>query len=171
MSKALIALLLAGVASTAQAAAAAPEGALQAVRDYSAAFNAADCGAVLALTSPSLLRRIDNSDGGRAQFCDVLAAFHRQGLRDRTRVPTAVMHEGRRWLVLLPNSRTGLLEGLGPFLTEGTYAVHSADGGRTWRVLDLGCVDARWLREVYPPYAGTPAIRGAAQYSLKLAAR
>lgn len=38
------------------------------------------------------------------------------------------------------------------------YIVYSRDGGATWKVLDLGCVDERWVREVYPAYRGDPQL-------------
>jgi hypothetical protein len=38
------------------------------------------------------------------------------------------------------------------------YIVYSEDDGATWQVLDLGCVDERWVREVFPAYRGEPPL-------------
>lgn len=44
--------------------------------------------------------------------------------------------------------------------TESVYKLHSSDSGKTWRVLDISCVDSHWITEVYPPYDGQPPIPG-----------
>jgi len=41
------------------------------------------------------------------------------------------------------------------------YLVHSHDGGKTWQVLDLGCVDERWVKEIFSKYNGVPPIHAA----------
>ena len=44
--------------------------------------------------------------------------------------------------------------------TDGFYVLHSLDGGEQWWVLDLSCVDPRWMKEVYPPYEDNSLILG-----------
>jgi hypothetical protein len=38
------------------------------------------------------------------------------------------------------------------------YVLSSYDGGKSWKVFDLACTEARWLHAIAPTYAGIPAI-------------
>jgi hypothetical protein len=136
----------------------APEGAIQAVASYSEAFNSGDCQTALALLSPRERRNIARDQGGDLGFCKILGAFHAAGVIDRVRAPTASLAHGPYRMVVVPNSRYGVVDAQSPAVTEGAYVVHSSDSGRTWHVLDLACVDARWVKDAYPPYNGRPKI-------------
>ena len=128
-----------------------PEKAAAAVSAYSAAFNSGDCQTMLQLMSREERQAIG------ASLCGLLDEMMSDGARERLRAPSAMASRGPYRMVVFPNSRAGFSAGQ-PALTEGVYVVHSSDAGRTWYVLDLGCLNERWLKAVYPPYQGTPKI-------------
>jgi hypothetical protein len=76
----------------------------------------------------------------------------REDLRDAPRV----VREGRYTTVVVPVVRTvdSFPE---PFEMRHVYLVtnYRVEG---WKVIDLDCVDERWLRVVAPHYAGVPAL-------------
>lgn len=146
---ALFVALLLGCASV--TAAPVPAGAVEAVTAYSSALNSGDCKQMLELMSPLERSRIGTL------LCSIVSDFVEQGVRERLRKPTASLSSGRYRMIVFPNSRSAFPDRQ-PTLTDGTYVVHSSDAGRTWHVLDLGCVDSRWVKAVYPPYRGFPVI-------------
>jgi hypothetical protein len=143
-------------------AASVPEGALAAATKYSSALNAHSCNTMLDLMSPSELRRIDRDPVGRSKLCELVAEFAAEGLHERLRAPTASVAHGSLRMVLFPNSRTAVSRVDGsPTITNGNYVVHSQDSGKTWKVIDLGCVNGESIRDVYPAYSGSPPITAA----------
>lgn len=110
------------------------------------------------LTSPALSRRLAR-DGAEAALCGFLEEMKKEGVAEALGAATPLHVDGRYRLALVSNRRTALQPSM-PSVpsTDGTYAVHSDDDGATWYVLDLGCLDERWLKEIYPGYAGTPPI-------------
>ena len=128
-----------------------PEAAEAAVKAYSAAFNSGDCQSMLELMTLAERRAIG------ASMCGILEEWHADGARDRLRAPSASASHGQYRMVIFPSSRAGFSAGQ-PALTDGAYVVHSSDAGRTWYVLDLDCLDERWMKVVYPPYRGKPKI-------------
>jgi hypothetical protein len=72
----------------------------------------------------------------------------------------ATLSDGDYRVVFFPAHRT-----FGPrsdrSTTDFDYVVHSSNGGKTWEVLDLTCVDERWIKEIFPAYSGFPPIEGA----------
>ena len=73
--------------------------------------------------------------------------------------PKASLSDGSYRVVFFPAHRT-----FGPkdnkTVTDFDYIVHSSNSGTTWEVLDLSCVDERWVKEIFPAYAGVPPIEG-----------
>ena len=126
-----------------------PEGAETAVSAYSEAFNSGDCQSMLKLMTPEERRAVGSN------FCGLLEEMHADGAMDRLRAPSATASHGQYRMVIYPNSRAGSAAGR-PAMTDGAYVVHSSDAGRTWYVLDLGCLDERWMKVIYPPYRGKP---------------
>lgn len=135
-----------------------PIGAMAAVRTYSEAFSRGDCSTVMRLTSPALTSRLAR-DGAEAALCSFLQEMKKEGVAEVLGTTTPLHVDGRYRLALVSNRRTALQPSMPSApSTDGTYAVHSDDDGATWYVLDLGCLDERWLKEIYPGYAGTPPI-------------
>lgn len=157
---ALVCIVLgATCAASADATPAAPVEALRAVQAYSEALNRHDCVAMLDLTTPGVLRGLDVSGLGRGGFCDIVGQWRSEGLRERLRLPVASLAQGDYRAVFVPHQRIGVNTELArPMLSSGMYVVHSSDAGRSWFVLDAGCLDAAMVRKVYPPYTGSPSV-------------
>ena len=141
-----------------------PTGAMQAVEAYSASFNSYDCEALVSRMSPRVRLNIEKMSNGKNTLCLVIEAFKAEGVRERLRAPTASLSHGQYRMVLVPSIRTGVEPVSGrPSMSDGIYVVHSSDSGRTWSVLDLGCLDGKLVKAVYPPYNGTPSVSAATQ--------
>jgi hypothetical protein len=153
-------IFVVSVLSAVSPALAAEFGAVDTARRYSAALVNGDCETIYALTSPRLIVRDQVPNQTRDMLCQLSAEMKRNGLAETMDPPRASLDDGMRRLVIIPAHRT-----TGPVLartvTDLDYVVHSNDGGKTWKVLDLGCVDERWVREIYPAYSGEPPIRAA----------
>ena len=81
-------------------------------------------------------------------------------MRETLGEPKARVVDGWRRIVFVRASRE-LEQAPNRITTDFDYIVHSSDGGHTWRVLDLACVDARWVKEVFPAYSGSPEVHPA----------
>jgi len=116
-----------------------------------------DCEAMYGLISPRLIVRDSRPNETRDMICQVTKQLREEGVVETLDAPRASLSDGPRKLVIIPAHREF---GRVPDrrVTDLDYLVHSSDGGRTWRVLDLSCVDARWVREIYPAYSGEPPI-------------
>ena len=144
----------------AAAIAAPPEAAMQVLAQYSAAFNRHDCEAMLSLTSPAIIKRLERMPNGRASYCDLAAAFARDGVRETLGPVTATRVDGSHRLLVVEHVReAGAQSALSGLKTTGSYLLHSSDGGDNWHVLDNGCLDVRWVKEVYPAYDGDPPLQ------------
>jgi hypothetical protein len=90
----------------------------------------------------------------------MLAGWHGQNLKETLGEPKVHLVDGWRRVIFVRATRS--IDGPeGRTVTDFDYVVHSTDGGATWRVLDLGCLDERWLKEIFPKYAGTPPVHAA----------
>jgi hypothetical protein len=143
--------------------------AMRAIEAYSAALNRYDCSAMVELLSPAVTKRLRSQPSGEAAVCKFAEFFRAAGAREFLRAPTASLSRGRYRMLVVPNTRMAYMAEVGaPTLYEGTYVVHSSDGGRSWHVLDLACLSKSWVKEVYPPYAGKPRLGPASQETLAL---
>jgi len=161
---ALFRLVLAGLlVSSAHSAQAQIEGALNTVRLYSAAFAAADCEAIYALTAPALKAREQDPSLLAQQLCSLAESLKTSNTAEALGEPIAYLEQDQYRLAIVPFQRSGKVSSSQSrtLVTKAQYWVHSADGGATWKVLDLGCIDARWAKLVYPPYAGFPPAQPA----------
>lgn len=137
-----------------------PELARATVNAYSDAFTRGDCAAVLRLTSPVLTKRLEKDDGSKL-LCDFLSEIKKEEVMESVGEVSAFHVDGRFRIATIPNARIARKPTSQPApTTEGTYVVHSDDGGATWYVLDLGCLDVRWMKDIYPAYNGSPPIPG-----------
>ena len=145
------------VAGAACPACASEFGAIDTARRYSAALMSNDCDAMYGLISPRLIVRDSRPNETRDMICQVTKQLREEGVVETLDAPRASLSDGPRKLVIIPAHREF---GRVPDrrVTDLDYLVHSSDRGRTWRVLDLSCVDARWVREIYPAYSGEPPI-------------
>ena len=132
-------------------------GAVDTARRYSAALVKGDCETMYALTSPRLIVRDQAPNQTRDMLCQLSVELTRSGLTETLDPPRASLQDGERRLVIVPVHRV-VGPAVGRTITDLDYLVHSSDGGKTWRILDLGCVDERWVREIYPAYSGDPPI-------------
>jgi hypothetical protein len=122
--------------------------ALPALRMYVAAVAKADCDMAWRLTSSAVKQR-DRQGTARSAYCGVLENLRKAGVTESVGAPIAHMEDGLRHAVFVPTARASNAPGFLP-VSRSMYVVHSSDGGRSWEVLDLGCVDQRWVRDVYP---------------------
>jgi len=136
------------------------DGAMTTLRRYSAAINAGDCDTVYRLTSDAVRRRDAFPGDWHQTVCALLGEWHRSGMRETLGEPKARLVDGWRRIVFVRAARERE-QPPNRITTDFDYIVHSSDAGRTWRVLDLACVDARWVNEVFPSYRGDPPVHAA----------
>ena len=135
-------------------------GAVDAARRYSQALMANDCETMYALTSPRLIVRDQRPNETRDMLCQLAAELHKTRVVEALDPPKDSLIDGPRRLVIIPAHREHG-KATARNVTDLDYVVYSSDDGRSWAVLDLGCVDARWVREVYPAYSGEPPVSAA----------
>lgn len=165
----LFAFLLIAALQPGLAVAHATSDAMRTLEAYSAALNRYDCPVMLSLVSPQVSRRVAASPDGVAGFCGFVNYLQTAGGKEFLRAPAASLSSGKYRMVVVPNIRMAYPAEVGsPTLYQGTYVVHSSDGGSTWHVLDLACLSTKWVKAVYPPYAGKPRLVPASQQTLVL---
>jgi len=130
------------------------------LKRYSGAIVANDCETVVRLTSQAILRRNRLPNEWRNTICPMLADWHTHNLKETLGEPRAHLVDGWRRVVFVRASRSTDTPS-GRTVSDFDYIVHSTDGGASWRVLDLGCVDERWVTEIFPKYAGVPSVHAA----------
>ena len=135
------------------------EGALATLHRYSTALTDNDCETMYALTSDAIKRR-EKAHEFRDLICQTVPKWHRAYMHETLAAPLAMLVDGKRRVLFVPARRESI-EPPNRAISEFTYLVHSNDGGKTWRVLDLGCVDERWVKEIFPKYKGAPPIHAA----------
>lgn len=138
----------------------ADEAALATLRRYSSALMANDCETMYALTSNAIRRRDTVSGEFHAMLCRTVPEWHRAHLKETLGLPIGELSDGDNRILVVPAQRS-VDEPPNRLVTSLEYVVHSGDGGKHWWVIDLACVDERWVKEVYPAYAGTPLLQHA----------
>ncbi|MCA0243745.1 MAG: hypothetical protein LCI02_23155 [Proteobacteria bacterium] len=148
------------------------------VRSYSAALSRGDCKAALALISPAIAKRLGRAPDGKEAFCEYVASTAARGQLETIGTDISTLASGSHRATFIrvtrfalgrqriARTKGGVVEVFDPGFRstyQGTYIVHSADDGATWHVLDLACVDQRWIKEVYPSYDGRPRVSVATQ--------
>ena len=136
------------------------DGAMTTLRRYSTAINEGDCETVYRLTSDAVTRRDAFPGDWRQTICALLTVWHGSGMRETLGEPKVRLVDGWRRIVFVRASRERE-QPPNRITTDFDYIVHSSDGGQSWRVLDLACVDARWVIEVFPAYRGEPEVHAA----------
>ena len=142
-------------------------GAIDVARRYSAAVLAYDCETMYALTSNRLKIRDKRPNETRDSLCGFVNLLRRDGITETLDPPRASLTDGDRKVVFVTAHREFGSVGRRR-ITTFDYVVHSSDGGRTWQVLDLGCVNERWIREIFPSYTGEPPVRAAESKAVEL---
>lgn len=137
-----------------------PPGAQEALETYTSAFNRGDCEKILEVMSPAVIRRLDERLS-RAWYCEQVALWHEAGSVQTTVGVVGVQSEGAYQMTMVEVMREAKAPDSKFVTTHLLHVMHSSDGGASWAVLDNNCTDEEWLREVYPPYDGEPAIPGA----------
>jgi hypothetical protein len=130
------------------------------VHAYSKAFVDGDCVATERLSSESLRRRSGGSEGLREFICQFRAGLAKEGatLTEEVLTPTERFTDGSIQMVFVPIKRTVSMPKAQPVTNSWPYVVHSSNGGETWQVLDLACIDERWVKEIAPSWNGQPEL-------------
>ena len=131
--------------------------AMPVLRMYVAAVAANDCSLVWRLTSSEAKSHGDAPEQYRDLICRIIAKMQATGVQEQLAEPIAHLTDGRRHAVFVPSRRVSQAFGSAP-VTELMYIVYSNDDGVTWEILDLDCVDQRWVRAVFPAYRGDPPL-------------
>ena len=126
------------------------------LRMYVAAIAANDCALAWRLTSGEVKRHGD-TEQFRDLICHIIAKGQATRVTEQLSEPIAHLVDGKRHAVFVPSKRLSQAFGFAP-VTDLMYVVYSGDDGVTWEVLDLGCVDERWVRAVFPAYRGEPPL-------------
>ena len=135
-----------------------PAAARDVLLSYSSAFDRGDCDAMLELSSPALTSRLARKPGAKDDFCSFIEHLNSNLVSDSIGKVLGVRSEGLYHMAMVENLRRPSIKDPNILDTSLVYVLHSSDGGKHWWVLDLGCVDARWVKEVYPPYDDDPPI-------------
>jgi len=133
------------------------EPAMPVLRMYVAAVAANDCSLVWRLTSSEAKSHGEAPEQYRELVCRIIARMQATHVQEQLAEPIAHLTDGPRHAVFVPSKRVSRAFGVAP-VTELMYIVYSNDDGVTWEVLDLGCVDQRWVRAVFPAYRGDPPL-------------
>jgi hypothetical protein len=133
------------------------DAAMPVLRSYVAAIAANDCDMAWRLTSNAIKRRDKYPGEFRDVFCPLLARMQASRVTEALSQPVAHLSDGQRHAVFVPSKRRSQAFNYEP-VTDLMYVVYSHDDGATWEVLDLACVDQRWVREVFPAYRGEPPL-------------
>jgi len=129
--------------------------AMQTVRRYSNAFNAGDCETMYELSSPAVLQ--PDPEKWHAMVCEAVPEWHQAGIREKLGRVRGRLRDGNHELVIVHQKRLDKSDGVLK-ITDGDYFIHSDDGGVSWKVLDIGCVNEEWVRKVFPSYNGNPPV-------------
>lgn len=153
-----IAILCMAACCCVRADPATPINALSTVSDYSRAVMTADCRTISRLSGV-----IARHPEGREPLCQAYADWNRLGLIERLREPILSLSSQNDRLVVIPNSRIGLLNGK-PQIANGVYVAYSNDNGAQWKVIDVACDNLKdWIKGVYPAYKG-PAFSASVDF-------
>ena len=131
--------------------------AMPVLRMYTAAVAANDCEMAWQLTSDAIKRRDKYPGQFREVICPLLARMQAKHVIEEVSQPIAHLIDGSRHAVFVPSKRITRAFNFAP-VSDMMYIVYSHDDGATWQVLDLGCVDERWVRELFPAYRGEPPL-------------
>jgi hypothetical protein len=131
--------------------------AMPVLRMYVAAVASNDCDLTWRLTSRAVKRRDKYPGEFREVLCPILATMQAKHVTEVLSQPIAYLTDGKRHAVFVPSKWITQAFNFMP-VTDLMYIVYSHDDGATWEVLDLACVDERWVREVFPAYRGEPPL-------------
>ena len=145
----VISLALAGCTLTPQ------RDALSTAKRYSDALNAHDYETALYLTDPEVLSRIPPTEL-RGLMSGVFSSSG-QAAHDEVGEVSTEFSDSVGMHYFVANVRTGKASDSLRTEFENYYIVTSRDFGKTWKVVDMGCVDERWVRAIAPGWSGVPA--------------
>lgn len=136
---------------------------------YSRALVNGDCATMESLSSESVRRRIGGGEKLREFLCRLIASIgiHNDNFDEVLLGVSGRFRDGATELVFVRNKRILHDSYFAATVTDGTYVIYSSDRGFTWQVLDLACIDERWLREIAPHYNGDPPISPATAYRVE----
>ncbi|HEV8501220.1 MAG TPA: hypothetical protein VGR63_06560 [Casimicrobiaceae bacterium] len=150
IAAAAFAAALAGCTTIAQ------QDALSTSQRYAHALNARDYDTMIALTDPEVLARSENGEELRRLFPQIFGSGSphvTEHIRDIS--PGFSDSHGMHFFV--STSRDSQASDGKAMLMQNYYIVTSRDLGKTWTIVDLSCVDERWIRAIAPGWNGYPA--------------
>ena len=131
--------------------------ALNVAEQYSLALDTGQLDAAVELTDPEIIKRVPK-DELRALLGEIfqpkngsVASIHNQVHGISNEFSDSV---GLHYFV--PNTRVTRMADGDEIEFNSYYIVTSRDFGRTWKIVDLGCVDEQWIRGVAPGWNGYP---------------
>jgi hypothetical protein len=122
---------------------------------YADALNHQDVERMITLTDPEVLKRTSNGDELRVVWPQIFSQGNVHELvKDVS--PGFSDANGMHYFVSTERDSTRN-DGSGETMMI-YYIVTSRDQGRTWKVVDLTCVDKRWVKGIAPGWNGYPPI-------------
>lgn len=133
--------------------------ALSTAEQYAAALTTNDVDSVVAMTDPILFTRIERPEFRRiiAEILDPTNSEARLTSEEvRSVSPAFTDSVGMHYFV--ETTRTNKQADGSELHMDNYYVLTSRDFGKQWTVLDLACVDERWVRAVAPGWTGFPQL-------------
>jgi hypothetical protein len=131
--------------------------ALNAAEQYSLALDTGQFDAAVALTDPEIIKRVPKEQL-RTLLGEIFDPANRSviGVRDEVLGISNEFSDSVGLHYFVPNKRLTRMADGDEIEFNSYYIVTSRDLGRTWKIVDLGCVDEQWIRGVAPGWNGYP---------------
>jgi hypothetical protein len=121
--------------------------------DYADALNHHDVERMIALTDPEVIKRSANGDELRKLWPQLFA----QGdIREQVRDVSPGFSDVNGMHYFVSTERNVIWKDGRGQRSDNYYIVTSRDHGRTWTIVDLSCVDERWIKGIAPGWHGYP---------------
>ena len=125
----------------------------QTAGDYADALNHHDVERMIALTDPEVIKRSTNGDELRKLWPQLFA----QGdIHEEVRDVSPGFSDAKGMHFFVSTERNMVWKDGRGQRSDNYYIVTSRDRGRTWTIVDLSCVDERWIKGIAPGWHGYP---------------
>jgi hypothetical protein len=133
---------------------------------YADALNSRDYDTMIALTDPEVLKRTENGAELRPVLKQVLEGeVH---VREEIRSISPGFSDANGMHYFVSTSRDARRSDGAGVIVNSYYIVTSRDLGKTWTIVDISCVDERWIKAIAPGWTGYPPApaQSITQYSV-----
>jgi hypothetical protein len=123
---------------------------------YANALNAHNYDTMVALTDPEVLKRTENGAELRRLFPQIFGGSSGRVTEEISGISPGFSDSTGIHYFVNTSRDTERADGTG-MVMNNYYIVTSRDLGRTWTIVDISCVDERWIKGVAPGWTGFPS--------------